>query len=96
MMYWPGGGWGWGLMSVGMVLIWALVVIGVIVGIRYFVRTGRRPGYAPAGPRTPEQILAERFARGEIDEDEYRQRLGTLRGIMPPGSAPRADHHDPA
>jgi uncharacterized membrane protein len=24
-------------------------------------------------------VLAERFARGEIDADEYRQRLDTLR-----------------
>jgi uncharacterized membrane protein len=34
-----------------------------------------------------EQILAERFARGEIDEDEFWQRMTTLR-------AGRAD--DPA
>ena len=26
------------------------------------------------------RILAERFARGEIDEDEYRQRRSALRG----------------
>jgi putative membrane protein len=26
-----------------------------------------------------EQILAERYARGEIDDEEYRQRLDTLR-----------------
>jgi putative membrane protein len=24
-------------------------------------------------------VLAERFARGEIDDDEYRQRMTTLR-----------------
>ena len=27
---------------------------------------------------TAEGILAERFARGAIDEEEYRQRLATL------------------
>jgi putative membrane protein len=27
-----------------------------------------------------EGMLAERFARGEIDEDEYRRRLEVLRG----------------
>ncbi len=31
------------------------------------------------GPVTAEQILAERFARGEIDEDEFWQRMTTLR-----------------
>jgi putative membrane protein len=28
----------------------------------------------------PEQILAQRYARGEIDDDEYRRRLDVLRG----------------
>jgi putative membrane protein len=38
------------------------------------------PGPAP-GPATvtPEQVLAERFARGEIDEEEFRQRRAALR-----------------
>jgi putative membrane protein len=33
----------------------------------------------------PERILAERFAAGEIDEDEYHQRLATLRDVGPAG-----------
>ena len=41
------------------------------------------------GPVTPEQILAERFARGEIDEEEFWRRTTTLRagreGDAPPG-----------
>jgi putative membrane protein len=35
-------------------------------------------------PPAPEQVLAERFARGEIDEDEYRRRLGVLRETAGP------------
>jgi putative membrane protein len=39
-----------------------------------------QPGPPPGpGPVTAEQILAERFARGEIDEDEFWQRMTTLR-----------------
>ena len=34
-------------------------------------------------PVDPEQVLAERFARGEIDEIEYAQRLNVLR-VGPP------------
>jgi putative membrane protein len=43
--------------------------------------------YGPAPMMTaPEQILAERYARGEIDEPEYRTRLSVLRGdAMSPG-----------
>ncbi|MEU6537714.1 SHOCT domain-containing protein [Streptomyces sp. NPDC047000] len=38
------------------------------------------PQHPPYGTApTPEQLLAERFARGEIDEDEYRRRLAVLR-----------------
>jgi uncharacterized membrane protein len=33
-------------------------------------------------------LLAERFARGEIDEQEYRQRLDTLRGTTHPTVRP--------
>ncbi|HZS20385.1 MAG TPA: SHOCT domain-containing protein [Pseudonocardiaceae bacterium] len=33
-------------------------------------------------------MLAERFARGEIDEQEYRQRLDTLRGVSRPSVRP--------
>ena len=34
----------------------------------------------PSAPPAPERLLAERFARGEIDEEEYRRRLAVLRG----------------
>ncbi len=40
------------------------------------------------GQATAEQILAERFARGEIDEDEFWQRMTTLRAGRPDDSAP--------
>jgi Short C-terminal domain len=36
----------------------------------------------------PEQILAERFARGEIDEDEFHQRMTVLRAEAPPHPGP--------
>ena len=40
----------------------------------------RRRGVARAGwhPEAPADILAERFARGEIDAAEYRARLNVL------------------
>ncbi|MEV7960483.1 SHOCT domain-containing protein, partial [Streptomyces sp. NPDC088141] len=36
-------------------------------------------GEAAWGSRRAEDLLAERFARGEIDEDEYERRLTVLR-----------------
>lgn len=78
MMFWYGhgmNGWGYAIMTVGMILFWGLLIVGVILLVRYGIR-GARTHHDMA----PESILAERFARGEIDEDEYRGRLATLRG----------------
>ena len=78
MMYWNGSGdWGWAVwLSMGfmMLLFWGVVIGAVVVLARgAFPRTT-----APEAPG-PEQVLAERFARGEIDADEYQTRLKVLR-----------------
>jgi len=69
--------WGWVLMSLSMVAFWALVIAGIVAAVRYF---GAPPGH-PAGPvpRTPQDVLGERYARGEIEEEEYQRRLHILR-----------------
>ncbi|MFC9329271.1 SHOCT domain-containing protein [Kitasatospora sp. NPDC057015] len=84
MRYWNDhdmGGWGFGLMAVGiLLLLGTLVVVAVALG-RYL---GQLPPQSPPDgqlvpPPSPEQVLSERYARGEIDADEYRHRLDTLR-----------------
>jgi putative membrane protein len=65
------------LMGIGMILFWALMVLGLIALVRYLQPAGGRPREVRA---TAEELLAERFARGEIDEQEYRLRLDTLHG----------------
>ena len=78
MMWWYGpgmSGWGFALMGVGTVLFWTLIVLGVIAVVRYLLSGGDR---RPAARPTPEALLAERFARGEIDEEDYRRRLDAL------------------
>jgi putative membrane protein len=83
MMGYDGDGWGWAgwiLMTVGMVAFWAVVITAVVLAIRYL--TGSRGSAATStssGQTRAEDVLAERFARGEIDENEYRQRLSALR-----------------
>ncbi|WP_214367320.1 hypothetical protein [Pseudonocardia sp. H11422] len=52
-----------------------LVVVAVIALVRCLGRGS--PASPPEVERpAPEQLIAERFARGETDEQEYRQRLG--------------------
>lgn len=65
------GGW-W--MGVG-----SLVVIGLIVLVVLLV--ARHPEERQSEPHTSSaaEILADRFARGEIDEAEYRTLLDALR-----------------
>jgi putative membrane protein len=81
MMWGYGGGWGpWIGMGLGMTLFWGLVILGVIVLVRYSSGTGAHRERAMGnGVGQAEQILADRFARGEINEDEYRTRRELLR-----------------
>ncbi|MBA3310391.1 MAG: SHOCT domain-containing protein [Nocardioidaceae bacterium] len=67
---WDGPGW-WPVFP----LLWLLLVAGAITT---FVLVGRR-NRAHAGGRAGEARLAERFASGEITEDEYRHRLSILK-----------------
>lgn len=76
-MYWDDhmNGWAYAFMAIGSVLFLALIIAVVFIAVRYL-----GPRTRPAdGRATAEQILAERYARGEIDEEEYRRRLRALR-----------------
>jgi putative membrane protein len=82
MMFWYGNnmnGWGYAGMGIGMVLFWALMIVGIVALVR-FSSGNQQGGRPPTGDaRSPEQLLAGRFARGEIDETQYRERLAVLR-----------------
>ncbi|MFL6115673.1 MAG: SHOCT domain-containing protein [Catenulispora sp.] len=96
MMYYGGGhmtGWGWFGMSIGMIVFWGLLIVLAMLVYRAFTDNASG-GRGDAGPaRTdPRQILAERYARGEIDSDEYRDRLATLTGAGT-GTPPRPVAH---
>ena len=79
-MWWDGGWGGWLAMAVMMLAFWG----GLIVLVVWVLRSGasqqevRRRELGP----TALQILDERFARGEIDRDEYESRRQTLLGSV--------------
>jgi putative membrane protein len=75
--------WGWIWMSVSMLAFWGLLIGAVVLVMRSLAHA--RPTVPIPGSPTAsaEQMLAERFARGDIDSDEYRQRLQTLRTGTP-------------
>ncbi|MDV6014216.1 SHOCT domain-containing protein [Haloechinothrix sp. LS1_15] len=80
-MFWHtgAGGWEYAMMITTMVLFWGLVIVAIVALVRFAARASRQD--APAQPQypAPEQLLAERYARGEIGDDEYRRQLDTLR-----------------
>ncbi|GHC70451.1 hypothetical protein GCM10007079_01930 [Nocardiopsis terrae] len=71
------GGWAFGFMTVGMILLWILIVLAIVALAKYLLRESRSTASKDA--RTPETVLSERFARGEIDTKEYRERLDAIR-----------------
>ena len=69
-------GFGWGMMGMGWLVI--LIVSGLVIWA--VVTTGSRSSAgSESSTASAERILADRLARGEIDIDEYRRRLGELR-----------------
>jgi putative membrane protein len=83
MMYGDGWMWGhgWWLMWVVMALVLAALIVAMVVAIRYLSASSPAPAQRSglSVRPGPETLLAERFARGEIDDDEYRRRLSLLR-----------------
>jgi putative membrane protein len=61
------------------------LIAGVVAGFRYYVRAQSSSAGMPRP--TAEQLLAQRFVRGEIDEQEYQRRAEMLRGSMRSASA---------
>jgi putative membrane protein len=75
--YGPGGfGWLWLLIP----LFWITVFVLLFT---FLGRRWRRAGGPWQMHGSPEQTLGDRYAKGEIDEQEYRARLEVLRANRP-------------
>jgi putative membrane protein len=74
-----GGGW-WMLFGpVTMILLIAAAIALVVLLVRWLAGT-RRASYGVQSGKTPLDILQERFARGEIDTEEFEERRRILGG----------------
>ena len=77
------GGWSWGGMIFGplmMILFIAAVVVLVVLAVRWLGGWGHgtvAPGPMPPA-RTPLDTLKERFAKGEIDKEEFAEKKRLL------------------
>jgi putative membrane protein len=71
-MHWTDGNWGWGILMMLLVLAAVVATLGLLF-------RGWNPPRDEARRRTAEDILEERFARGEIEAEEFERRSELLR-----------------
>jgi putative membrane protein len=74
-------GFGWGMVGIGfvvMIAFWSLVIWGIVSLIRWFASTaGSNPTHQGASAL---EILKQRYARGEINKEEFEQKKKDLGG----------------
>ena len=80
MMNWGGG---WSHMIFGpifMIVIFVVVIALVVLLVRWLGGSWNvaQPSHLAQSGRTPLDILKERYARGEIDKDEFEERRSVL------------------
>jgi putative membrane protein len=71
-LVWFGPGFG----GIFMILWWGLIIAGIVVLVRWLMGSSRS---MPPG-KNAREILDERYARGEIEREEYEQRKRDLEG----------------
>jgi putative membrane protein len=78
--YWHHGmDWGWGHMIFGgamMIAFWGGIIVLVVLAIRWLGRNA--DDQTPPASISAMDILNERFARGEIEKEEYEDRKKLL------------------
>lgn len=69
-------GWGMGFGMVFMLLFWVLVILGIAALIRWLM-VQQSPSRG-SRDKSPLDIVQERYARGEINREEYEQKKQDL------------------
>ncbi len=77
MMGHYGGWWPMAIHGIFAVVVWALVIAALVLAVRWlwYHGSGARRGRGGSDARS---VLDERFARGEIDREEYLARRRDL------------------
>ncbi|MEJ2684041.1 MAG: SHOCT domain-containing protein [Candidatus Sulfobium sp.] len=62
-------GWGMGFGWILVIAFWVLIILGIVVFIKLIVRSGKQGG----GEESALDILRKRYARGEINREEFEK-----------------------
>ncbi len=69
------GGWGYGGNGIFHSAFWVVILLAVIVGVVWLVRTSAGGQVAVARRSSGLAVLEEHYARGDINRDEYLQKI---------------------
>ncbi len=75
------GGYHWGWLGVGvvhMLLFWGLIILAIVALVKWL--SGNALGAKKSSDKTALNILKERYARGELDREEFEQKKRDLEG----------------
>tara|TARA_R110002153_G_scaffold18021_7_gene63327 strand:- start:9401 stop:9622 length:222 start_codon:yes stop_codon:yes gene_type:complete len=65
---------GWMGMGIGMWLFWLLFIVIIVVIVKFVIGNGA----SNASEESPMKLLKARYARGEINDEEFQQRKHEL------------------
>jgi putative membrane protein len=66
------GEWGWGMGGIGMLVYWLLLALFFALLVKYATGSGREKD------KSVLDIIEKRYARGEIDREEFEQKKRDL------------------
>lgn len=78
---WHDSGWSWGHMIFGgamMIAFWGGIIVLIVLMVRWLGGAGHSSADHRSRGKVPIDILKERFAKGEIDREEFEERKKLL------------------
>jgi putative membrane protein len=73
-MRWWDSGW-----LIAWMVVWWGILLAIVIALVWLVVRAAQPRQPGSREDSPETIVKRRYARGEIDRDEYERRLEDLR-----------------